>query len=244
MSTPHNSARPDDFAPVVLMPGDPKRARYIAERYLDDAQLVNDVRGIQGYTGTFSGYPISVMASGMGMASIAIYAEELYTTYEVSAIIRVGSAGSLVSRLKPRDIVIAQGACTNSRFLHQYQLPGTYAPICSFQFLDYSYRVAQDFNLNYDIGNVLSTEVFYDASGRTLDWAKMNVLAVDMESAALYAVAAFHNAHALTINGISDYVPGVQRPEGLADLTPEEREKSMDDVIKVALNTALLYLRD
>lgn len=132
MFTPHNSANPGEFSRVVLMPGDPKRSRYIAEHYLEDAELVNDIRGVQGYTGTFQGYPISVMASGMGMPSIAIYAEELYTEYGAKAIIRVGSAGSLVGSLRPRDLVIAQGACTNSRFLHQYQLPGTYAPICDF----------------------------------------------------------------------------------------------------------------
>lgn len=244
MSTPHNSASPGDFAPIVLMPGDPLRAKYIAEHYLHDVRLVNDVRGVQGYTGVFEDVPISVMASGMGMPSIAIYAEELYTQYGVEAIIRVGSAGALIPELLPRDIVIAQGACTNSRFLHQYQLPGTYAPICDFELLNEAFRAAGSLGVaRLKVGNILSTDVFYDSSRRALDWARMGVLAVDMESAALYAIAAFHDRKALTINAISDYLPGIERPLGAEDLSPQEREATLGNAIKIALKTAVSYSR-
>ena len=143
MSTPHNAAQMGDFAKTVLMPGDPLRAKFIAETFLEDARLVNNVRGIHGYTGTYKGTPVSVMASGMGMPSIGIYSYELYSQYGVENIMRIGSAGAISDKLKLRDVVAAQGACTNSNFARQYGLPGTCAPIADFKLLETAVAVAR-----------------------------------------------------------------------------------------------------
>ena len=190
MSTPHNSARPGDFARTVLMPGDPLRAQFIAETFLTGAKLVNNVRGIHGYTGTYRDTPVSVMASGMGMPSIGIYSHELYTQYGVENIMRIGSAGAISGKLKLRDVIAAQGACTNSNFAHQYQLPGAFAPIADFKLLETAVAVARRMGVEMPVGNLLSSDTFYDASDSTMQWAKMGVLAVEMEAAALYMTAA------------------------------------------------------
>ena len=182
MATPHNAAQMGDFAKTVLMPGDPLRAKFIADTFLEDAKLVNNVRGIQGYTGTYKGTPVSVMASGMGMPSIGIYAHELFSQYGVENIIRVGSAGAISDKLKLRDVVAGQGSCTDSNFARQYGLPGTFAPIASFQLLETAVAAAREMGVEMPVGNLLSSDVFYDASESTMKWAKMGVLAVEMES--------------------------------------------------------------
>lgn len=230
--TPHNKAVEGDFAKTVLMPGDPLRAKYIAETYLTDIVLVNNVRGIQGYTGNYKGKRVSVMASGMGMPSIGIYSYELFNYYGVENIIRVGSAGGMNKDLKVRDIVIAQGACTNGNFAHQYNLPGTYAAISSYELLRKAADTAEKMKLRYKVGNLLSSDTFYDDGMRTMDWAKMGVLAVEMESAALFMTAARAGKNALTICTISDSLVTGEA------LSAEERQSSFNDMMLLALEIA------
>ncbi len=179
MGTAHNEAAAGAFARTVLMPGDPLRAQFIAETFLEEARLVNNVRGIQGYTGTYQGVPVSVMASGMGMPPIGIYSHELFHFYGVDNIIRVGSAGAISEKLKVRDIVIGQGACTDSDYAHQYQLPGTFAPIADFTLLETAVAVARGMGVEPAVGNLFSSDVFYNKAGRTLDWGAMGVLAIE-----------------------------------------------------------------
>ena len=233
MPTPHNSAKPGDFAKTVLMPGDPLRAKFIADTFLEDARLVNNVRGIQGYTGTYKGTPVSVMASGMGMPSIGIYAHELFSQYGVENIIRVGSAGAISDKLKLRDVVAGQGSCTDSNFARQYGLPGTFAPIASFQLLETAVAAAREMGVEMPVGNLLSSDVFYDASESTMKWAKMGVLAVEMESAALYMTAAYLGKRALAICSISDsLVTGEALPA-------KDRQSTFTTMMKIALETAV-----
>ena len=233
MSTAHNTAAKGDFAKTVLMPGDPLRAKFIAETFLADPRLVNNVRGIQGYTGTYRGVPVSVMASGMGMPSMGIYSYELFQFYGVDNIIRVGSAGAMNAELKVRSLVAAQGACTDSNFAHQYQLPGTYAPIASFTLLETAVAKARELELPIAVGNVLSSDVFYDASGENARWAKMGVLCAEMEAAALYCNAASTGKRALALLTISDnLVTGEALP-------PQERESTFTDMMRVALEVAV-----
>ena len=231
--TPHITAKEGDFAKTVLMPGDPKRAQFIAENFLEDAVLVNDVRGIRGYTGYYKGKRVSVMASGMGQPSIGIYSYELFNFYGVENIIRVGSAGSIHKDLHIRDIVLAQGACTNSNYASQYELPGTYAPICSYKLLRKAADIAEKMGLRYMVGNILSSDTFYDDSMGTMKWAKMNVLAVEMESAALYMNAARAGKNALCICTISDSIVN-DEPE----TTAEERQTSFTAMMELALEVA------
>ena len=189
MPTPHNSAVKGDFAKTVLMPGDPLRAKFIAETFLDEPRLVNNVRGVQGYTGAYKGVPVSVMASGMGMPSIGIYSYELFTQYDVDNIIRVGSAGALQKELKLGSIVAGMGACTNSNYAAQYGLGGTFAPIADFALLSAAVQSAKELGLEMPVGNLYSSDTFYDASASSLKWAEMGVLAIEMEAAALYEKA-------------------------------------------------------
>ena len=189
--TPHIKAAPADFAPTVLMPGDPLRARFVAENFLTDARLVNNVRGIQGYTGTYKDVPVSVMASGMGMPSIGIYSYELYHFFGVENIIRIGSAGGLADDVQLRDVVLAMGACTNSNYQAQYGLNGTFAPIADFGLLRAAVRQCEALGVRYKVGNLLSSDVFYHADPDfNRRWYKMGVLGVEMEAAALYMNAA------------------------------------------------------
>ena len=233
MSTAHNTAAKGDFAKTVLMPGDPLRAKFIAETFLADPRLVNNVRGIQGYTGTYRGVPVSVMASGMGMPSMGIYSYELFRFFDVDNIIRVGSAGAMNADLKVRSLVAAQGACTDSNFAHQYQLPGTYAPIASFTLLETAVAKARELELPIAVGNVLSSDVFYDASGENARWAKMGVLCAEMEAAALYCNAASTGKRALALLTISDnLVTGEALP-------PQERQTTFTDMMRVALEVAV-----
>jgi len=171
MPTPHNSAALGDFAKTVLMPGDPLRAKLIAETFLEDAKLVNNVRGIHGYTGTYKGTPVSVMASGMGCPSIGIYSYELFTQYGVDNILRIGSAGAISPDLKLRDVVAGMGACTNSSYANQYRLPGAFAPIANFELLEMAVASARELGVRMPVGNLFSSDTFYDAASSTMEWA-------------------------------------------------------------------------
>ena len=188
--TPHISSKPGDFAKTVLMPGDPLRAKYIAENFLEDAVLVNNVRGVQGYTGFYKGKRVSVMASGMGQPAIGIYSYELYNFYDVETIIRVGSCGSFSPDLHARDIIVAMGACTNGNYASQYNLPGTFCPIADFDLVRRAAEECEKAGVNYRVGNIFSSDMFYDDANSGMQWAKMGVLGVEMESAALYCNAA------------------------------------------------------
>ncbi len=233
MSTPHNAASMGDFAKTVLMPGDPLRAKFIADTFLDNAKLVNNVRGIQGYTGTYRDTPVSVMASGMGMPSIGIYSHELYSQYGVENILRIGSAGAISKKLKLRDVVAAQGACTNSNFAHQYELPGLFAPIADFTLLETAVAVAREMGVEMPVGNLLSSDTFYDASNSTMKWAEMGVLAVEMEAAALYMTAAKLGKRALAICSISDSIVTGEA------LPASDRQTTFTTMMKIALETAV-----
>lgn len=231
--TPHIAAKPGDFAKTVLMPGDPKRARFVAENFLEDAVLVNDVRGVQGYTGSYKGKRVSVMASGMGIPSIGIYSYELFNFFGVDNIIRIGSAGAIHPDLRIRDVVIGMGSCTNSNFMSQYGLPGTYAPIASYELVRKAAESAERLGARYMVGNLLSADTFYDDSQSLAAWQKMGVLAVEMESAGLYCTAARAGKNALCICTISDtpFSPG-------NDCTAEERQNSFTKMMEIALDIA------
>ena len=233
MSTAHNTANKGDFAKTVIMPGDPLRAKYIAETFLDDARLVNNVRGIQGYTGTYHGKPVSVMASGMGMPSMGIYSYELFNFYDVDNIIRVGSAGGIAPSLKLRDVVIGAGACTNSNFAHQYGLPGVFSPIASFSLLEKAVAAARKTGKEPVVGNIVSSDTFYEDIPSFELWQKMGVLAVEMEAAALYMNAARSGKNALCLCTISDLPMNKESGE----CSPAEREQSFNEMIEIALNT-------
>ena len=233
--TPHINAPKDGFAKTVLMPGDPKRAKYIAETYLKNAVLVNDVRGIQGYTGEYKGKKVSVMASGMGIPSIGIYSYELYHAYNVDNIIRVGTAGALLKEIPVRDIIVATGACTDSNYAFNFGLNGTISAVPSFELLKKADEAAKQLKLGEKVrfGQLLSTDVFYKDKPDTLDWAKMGVLGVEMESYALFLNAARAGKRALSICAISDNIVSHQ------ELTAEERAKTVDDMLVLALETAI-----
>ena len=238
--TPHIGATPGDFGKTVLMPGDPLRSRFIAENYLTDAKLVNDVRGVQGYTGLYEGTRVSVMASGMGMPSMGIYSYELFTAYGVENILRVGSAGAMQADIHLRDIVLGMGACTNSRYAHQYRLPGTFAPISSYKVLEACVAQAKALGLPYHVGNLLSSDTFYnDEEGLPPEqtsaaaWGKMGVMAVEMEAAALYMNAARCRKNALAICTVSDHLLTGEETTAL------ERQESFTQMMELALKTAV-----
>ena len=239
--TPHIKATPQQFGKTVLMPGDPNRSRFIAENFLKDAVLVNNVRGVQGYTGLYKDTPVSVMASGMGMPSIGIYSYELFNAFDVDNIIRVGSAGSIQKDVKVMDVIIGMGACTDSNFGMQFRLPGTFAPIADYGLLSKCVEKAKELNMdNYHVGNVLSSDLFYEDNlnlpgyMQSVElWGKMGVLAFEMESAALYMNAARYGKHALGIFTVSNHILTGE------DLTPEQRETTFTDMITLALETAV-----
>lgn len=233
MSTPHNKAEKGDFAPTVLMPGDPLRAKYIAENFLEDYKLVNEVRGMLGYTGKYKGKEVSVMGSGMGIPSIGIYSYELFDQYGVENIIRVGSCGAYTDKVRVRDVILVQAACTNSNFAAQYGLNGTFAPIADFDLLLAAKKAADGMGIKTAVGNIFSSDVFYEGGEGWKKWAEMGVLGVEMESAALYMNAAKLGKKALTILTVSDHF--VIKGE---DTTSEEREKSFTDMMKIALEIA------
>jgi len=232
MATPHIAAEKGAFAKTVLMPGDPLRAAFIAETYLKNARLVNNIRGIQGYTGEYNGKRVSVMASGMGMPSIGIYSYELFHFYDVDNIIRVGSAGAVSPKLQLRDIVLGMGACTDSRYGEQFRLPGSFAPIASWRLLCEAEKAAKERGLTPHIGNILSSDLFYDDAASALQWQKMGVLAVEMESAALYMNAARAGKEALTILTVSDHLVTGE------ETSAEERQRTFTQMIEIALAIA------
>ena len=238
--TPHIKATPDDFGKTVLMPGDPLRAKFIAENFLEDAKLVNNVRGIHGYTGYYKDKKISVMASGMGMPSIGIYSYELFNFFDVDNIIRVGSAGGMCEKVKVRDIIIAQGACTDSNYAHTFNLPGTFAPIADYKLLKAAADIAEEMKLSYVVGNVISSDTFYNdneniPNGMTSAdlWRKMGVLGVEMEAAALYMNAARSGKNALAILTVSDHLVTGEA------LSSDDRQNSFTDMMKLSLETAV-----
>ena len=233
MPTAHNNAPKGAFAKTVLMPGDPLRAKFIAETFLENPVLVNNVRGIQGYTGTYKGVPVSVMASGMGIPTIGIYSYELFTEYDVDNIIRVGSAGAMRADLELGCVVAGMGACTNSNFASQYELGGTFAPIADFDLLMAAVESAKELGVKMPVGNLYSSDTFYDAAQRNMRWTKMGVMAVEMEAAGLYCTAAYTGKRALAICSISDnLVTGEELP-------PETRQTAFTNMMKIGLEIAV-----
>jgi purine-nucleoside phosphorylase len=235
MSTPtaHIAAKKEEIAKTVLMPGDPLRSEFIAKTFLKNPVLVNDIRGVHGYTGEYNGKPVTVMASGMGQPSIGIYSYELYNFYDVENIIRVGTCGAYHPDLHARDIIIAMGACTDSNFAAQYRLPGTFAPLADFNLVRRAAEECDKLGVHYMVGNIFSSDHFYEDDNSGMTWAKMGVLGVEMESAALYCNAARAGKKALCICTVSN---SFVYPE--EDTTAEERQNSFTAMMKVALNLA------
>ncbi|MBO7187951.1 MAG: purine-nucleoside phosphorylase [Clostridia bacterium] len=233
MATPHINANKGDFAKTVIMPGDPLRAKYIAENFLENAVLINEVRGMLAYTGYYNGKKVSVMGSGMGQPSIGIYSYELFNIFDVESIIRVGSCGSLQEDLHLRDLIFAQGACNNGNYANQYNLPGTFCPIADFNLLSKAVSVANENGYKFKVGNILSSDTFYDDSSSALSWKKMGVLGVEMEAAALYMNALRAKKKALAILTVSD---SIINPDEIT--TALERQTTFNDMIKIALEIA------
>ncbi len=232
--TPHIDATPDDFARTVLMPGDPRRSEFIARTFLENAKLVNNVRGIQGYTGTYKGERVSVMASGMGMPSIGIYSYELYNFFGVENIMRIGSAGAMSENVKVRDIIFGMGASTTTNFAVQYGLEGTFAPIADYGMLSIAVEEAKKIGARFAVGNLLSSDIFYNANpDASKKWQKLGVLGVEMEAAALYMNAAYAGKKALAICTVSDHLLTGE------SLDAEARQNSFTDMMEIALNTAI-----
>ncbi len=238
--TPHINAKPGDFGKTVLMPGDPLRAKFIAETFLENPVLVNNVRGVQGHTGLYKGVKVSVMASGMGMPAIGIYSHELFNVFGVENIIRVGSAGAIQENIQLYDLVLAQGACTDSNWASQFHLPGTFAPIASFELLTQAVKAAQALGCRYHVGNVNSSDVFYgdhvgvpEGLDSVYGLKKMGVMALEMEAAALYMNAARYGKRALCICTISDHILTGE------ETTAQQRQVAFTDMMKVALDVAV-----
>lgn len=228
--TPHNAAVEGQIAKTVLMPGDPLRAKLLADIYLENAEQFNTVRNMFGYTGTYKGQPVSVMGSGMGMPSIGIYSYELFNFYGVDNILRIGSAGGLAPEVKLRDIVIGMSSSTDSNYPSQYGMPGTIAPTADFGLLSKAVAGAEKLGYPVRVGNILASDVFYTVDNSHSKWASMDVLAVEMESAALYLNAMYAHKHALTLLTISDL------PLTGEALTAEERQTSFTQMMEVALS--------
>lgn len=232
--TPHIETRVGEIAKTVLMPGDPLRAKFIATNFLENAQQFNGVRGMLGFTGNYKGHQLSVMGSGMGIPSMGIYAHELYKFFEVETIIRVGTAGGIAQEINLRDIVIAQAACTDSNFISQYGLNGTFAPIADFELITSTVNAAKQFGKVPFVGNVLTSDVFYNDNPEAMkNWQKMGILAIEMEAAGLYATAARLGKKAIAILTISDMVFTDEAT------SPQERQESFTDMMKIALEAAI-----
>jgi purine-nucleoside phosphorylase len=228
--TAHIDPKGEQIAETILLPGDPLRAKFIAETYLEDPRCINEVRGMLGFTGTYRGRKVSVMGTGMGIPSISLYSYELIHFFDVKNLIRVGSCGALQHGIDLYDVVLAQGASTDSNYLSQFDVPGTYAPLSSYRLLEKAKRVADEHGQRNHVGNVLSSDIFYNEDPEALGrWAKMGILAVEMESAGLFANAAAAGVDALGIFTVSDNI--------LADThtTPEERETAFTTMIEIAL---------
>lgn len=234
MGTVSNSANKGDIAKTVLMPGDPLRARYIAENFLDSPVLYNETRNMYGYTGTYKGVPVSVQGSGMGMPSMGIYSWELFTYYDVENIIRIGTAGSFSSDINIGDIVVSLAASTDSNYEHTFGLPGHFSPCASWELLCRLKEISDAEGINIKAGNTVSCDVFYEiGEDWWKKWASMNVLAVEMEAAALYMNAAYNHRNALATMTISDHFISGEK----ASL--EDRERNFTDMMKLALETAV-----
>lgn len=235
MATPHINAKDNDFAKTVLMPGDPLRAKFIAETFLENPVQVNSVRGILGFTGTYKGTRVSVMASGMGCPSIGIYSHELFAFYGVENIIRVGSAGAITEKLKLRDIVAGIGSNTTSNYADQYHMPGTLAPTADYTLLSTAVESAKEMGIDMKVGNLLCSDAFYNEGGmeESMEWAKMGTMAVEMESTALYLEAARLGKRALAIVTISDHLVTGEAT------TSEERQNTFTQMMEIALETAV-----
>lgn len=231
--TPHNAAKQGEIAKTVLMPGDPLRAKFIAEKYLDNVKCFNTVRNMFGYTGTFEGKEISVMGGGMGMPSIGIYSYELFHFYDVDSIIRIGSAGGISDEVKVRDVVFGMAASTNSNYAANYKLPGTIAPCADFTLLEKAVSIAREKEIPFKAGNILSSDVFYTEDAKDNDaWKKMGILCVEMEAAALYLNAARAGKKALCILTISDHLYTGEA------LSAEDRQNTFRDMMEIALRMA------
>lgn len=233
MPTPHNNAVKGDIARTVIMPGDPLRARFIAENYLENPVCYNEVRGMYGYTGTYKGKRISVQGSGMGMPSMGIYSWELFNEYGVNNIIRTGTAGAVSDSVNLRDIIIAMSASTNSAYASQYNLPGTYAPTASWELISTAVKTTENTGVNFHVGNIFSSDTFYDDADSLSKWRKMGVLGIEMETAALYMNAARTGKNALCILTVSDC------PLRNLSTTAEERQSGFRDMMEIALETAI-----
>ncbi len=234
--TPHINADLGDFAKTVLMPGDPLRSQFIAENFLTDAKLVNNVRGVQGYTGYYKGKRVSVMASGMGIPSIAIYSYELFNFFGVDNIIRVGSAGAISADIKIGDIIIGMGASTNSNYLKHFNFPGDFSAIASYDLMNEAIKQCETLGVRYHVGNLFSSDVFYDEDNDVnINRAKMGILAIEMEAAGLYANAARAKKNALAICTVSDNIITQEAT------TAEERQTKFTDMMKIALETAISF---
>ncbi len=232
--TPHINATPDDFAKTVLMPGDPLRSKFIAETFLEGATLINNVRGIHGYTGRYKGERVTVMASGMGIPSISIYSYELYNFFGVENIMRIGSAGAMNEAVKVRDIIFGMGACTTSNFAVQYGLEGTFAPIADYSMMKIALEEADKIGARYHVGNLLSSDIFYNADeSASKKWARMGVLGVEMEAAGLYMNASYAGKRALAICTVSDHLITGESLDAVA------RQSSFTEMMEIALNTAI-----
>lgn len=228
--TPHIGAKLGDIAETVIMAGDPLRVKFMAENFLDDPVQFNNVRGMLGFTGFYKGKRVSVMGHGMGMPSIGIYTFELYNFYGVKTIIRVGSAGSIQHDLHVGDLVVAMGACTNSNYASQYELPGTFAPIADFSLVRGAVETCERLGYHYKVGNVFSSDIFYHENAHNEKWINMGVLAVEMEIAALYMNAARSGNRALGICTISDHILTGEVT------TAEERQTTFTHMMDVAFS--------
>lgn len=231
MGTLHNRAEVGDIAEKILLPGDPLRAKYVAEHYLENPVLFNDVRNMLGYTGTYKGEPVSVMGTGMGIPSMAIYSYELIHHYGVKTLIRIGSCGAYVPELKLKDVIFAMGASTDSNYAAQYGLTGTYSALASYPLLARGKSIADAKGVSSRVGGILCSDIFYEPLQPEAwkKWAALGVLGVDMESYALYCNAAYGGAEALTILSVSDSFVCPEK------LTTEERQKSLQAMIEIAL---------
>lgn len=234
MSTHINAANKGDIAKTVLMPGDPLRAKFIAENFLENPKCYNEIRGMLGYTGTYKGVPVSVQGSGMGMPSMGIYSWELITEYDVQNIIRIGTAGSFHEDIKVKDIVVGMSASTDSNYIHAFDVPGNYAPCASYELITKLQKSSEETNISFKAGNIVSCDVFYELKEDWWKkWASMNVLAVEMEAAALYMNAAYNRINAMAIMTISDHFVTGEKA------TAEERQNTFTDMMTLALETAI-----
>ncbi len=226
--TPHIAAAYDDIAETVIVCGDPLRARFIAGKYLEDAVQYSDIRGMLGFTGTWQGKRVSVQGHGMGIPSIGIYSYELFNFYDVENIIRVGTCGAYTTDVHLGDVLMAMGACTDSNFAQKYNLPGTYAPIADFGLLRRAVEAAERMGIQYRVGNILSSDSFYDAP-RQIEWARAGVMGVEMEASGLYLNAAMSGKKALTILSVTDHLATGER------MSVEGRQTGLDNMIRIAL---------